>query len=94
MDRHITIILSVLTSLLQELLETVVREAIFKKKNSQQFCDVIFPPIMLKFQKLKKHMILKNDEFYIIAKVQANCLKTQKVVYTSHFFESFTPTVL
>lgn len=37
-------------------------------------------------------MVLKNDEFYIVAKFQANCLKIQ-IVYTAHFFESFTPTV-
>ena len=49
---------------------------------------------MFKFQKLKKHTILKDDEFYIVSKVQANCLKTQKVVYTLHSFESYTPTVL
>ena len=39
-------------------------------------------------------MILKNDEFYVVAKFQANCLTTQKAVYTLHIFESYMPTVL
>ena len=84
MDTHITIILSVLTSLSQELLETIVRLTIFFLKNFASVLSRYFPTKNVKISKTKT-LIFKNDKFYIVAKFKANYLKTQRVVYTLHF---------
>ena len=68
----ITISLSVLVSLSQELLETVVRYAIFfKTKFGNNFVTSLSRQKCQNFKNLKQK-ILENDEFYIVARFRLN----------------------